>query len=46
LGNDETHYVRKWEEKDVSYLKDLIDICIHWIEAEIKTKRMLDELPG
>jgi len=46
LGNDETHYVRKWEDKDVSNLKDLIDLCIHWIEAEIKTKRMLDEMPG
>lgn len=46
LGNDETHYVRKWEDKDVSHLKDLIDLCIHWIEAEIKTKRMLDEMPG
>ena len=46
LGNDETHYVRKWEDKDVSHLKDLIDLCIHWIEAEIKPKRMLDEMPG
>lgn len=46
LGNDETHYVRKWEDKDLSNLKDLIDLCIHWIEAEIKTKRMLDEMPG
>jgi hypothetical protein len=46
LGNDETHYVRKWEDKDVSHLKSLIDLCLHWIEAEIKTKRMIEEMPG
>jgi hypothetical protein len=23
LGNDETHYLRKWEEKDLQDLKDL-----------------------
>ena len=21
LGNDETHYIRKWEDKDLSFLK-------------------------
>lgn len=45
LGNDETHYVRKWENKDVSHLKTLIDLCLHWIEAEISTKKMLEEMP-
>lgn len=46
LGNDETHYVRKWEDKDISHLKGLIDLCLHWIEAEIITKRILEEMPG
>ncbi len=45
LGNDETHYVRKWEDKDVSHLKSLIDLCLHWIEAEISTKKILEEMP-
>jgi len=25
IGNDETHYVRKWIEKDIEDLKRLID---------------------
>lgn len=45
LGNDETHYVRKWEEMDITHLKKLIDLSLHWIEAEIETKKMLDEMP-
>lgn len=45
IGNDETHYVRKWENKDISHLKSLIDLCVHWIEAEINTKRILEEMP-
>lgn len=45
LGNDETHYVRKWENKDVSHLKGLIDLCLHWIEAEINHKQILEEMP-
>lgn len=45
LGNDETHYIRKWRDKDVSHLKGLIDLCLHWIEAEINTKKILEEMP-
>ena len=45
LGNDETHYVRKWAKKDVSNLKDLINLTVRWIENEIETKRLLEEMP-
>ena len=45
LGNDETHYVRKWEEKDVQDLKGLIRLTILWIEKEIETERLLAEMP-
>lgn len=45
IGNDETHYVRKWEDKDVSHLKALIDLCLHWIEAEISTRKLLENMP-
>lgn len=37
LGNDETHYVRKWEDKDIGHLKMLIDLTLHWIESELLT---------
>ncbi|AIQ73903.1 DUF4145 domain-containing protein [Paenibacillus sp. FSL R10-2791] len=45
LGNDETHYVRKWEDKDITNMKELIDLTIHWISSEIITKRYLQEMP-
>src|SRR6266849_760677 len=38
LGNDETHYARKWEEKDLDDLKRLIGLTVHWIEMEVMTK--------
>ena len=45
LGNDETHYVRKWTDKDVSHLKQLIELTVRWIESEIETKELLDDMP-
>ena len=45
LGNDETHYMRKWENKDVRDLKAIIDLTIHWIESEIETKKLLEDMP-
>lgn len=45
LGNDETHYVRKWEGKNLEDLKKLIDLTIHWIEMESLTKSFEDEMP-
>lgn len=44
LGNDETHYVRKWGDKDIHSLVSLIRLVIHWIEASETTKRILDEM--
>lgn len=45
LGNDETHYVKKWEDKQVEDLKGLIKLTIKWIETEIETKRLLADMP-
>ncbi|WP_430816557.1 hypothetical protein [Carboxylicivirga sp. RSCT41] len=44
LGNDETHYVRKWEDKDIKDLKKLIDLTLHWIEMEILTEQYSSEM--
>jgi hypothetical protein len=44
LGNDETHYSRKWN-KDLNDLKKLIELSMHWILAELETKQYLDEMP-
>jgi hypothetical protein len=45
LGNDETHYIRKWEGKNLEDLKKLIDLTVHWIEMESLTKSFESEMP-
>lgn len=45
LGNDETHYIRKWEGKSLDDLKKLIDLTVHWIEMESLTKSFESEMP-
>lgn len=44
LGNDETHYVRRWEDKDISDLKILIELTMSWIRSSVLTKRYLDSM--
>lgn len=45
LGNDETHYVRKWEGKDLDDLKKLITLTLHWIEIEKLTADVIKDMP-
>jgi len=45
LGNDETHYIRKWEGKSLEDLKKLIDLTLHWIEMEDLTTSFENEMP-
>jgi hypothetical protein len=45
LGNDETHYLRKWEGKDLNDLKKLIDATLYWIEMEKLTADTEIEMP-
>jgi hypothetical protein len=45
LGNDETHYIRKWEGKNLEDLKKLIELTVHWIEMESLTKTFESEMP-
>ena len=44
LGNDHTHYEKKWEDKDLNELKTLIKLTIKWIESEILTKKFNDSM--
>ncbi len=46
LGNDQTHYEQKYTDKDITDLKRLIDLSVHWIslicltdEAELIEKK-------
>ncbi|HEX3036479.1 MAG TPA: hypothetical protein VHT73_15385, partial [Thermodesulfobacteriota bacterium] len=45
LGNDETHYLRIWTDKDVHDLKLLIQLTVRWIETEELTKEAVKEMP-
>ncbi len=46
LGNDETHYERKWADKDIEDLKDLIGLVMSWIDTKLRTAKYLEEMPG
>lgn len=35
LGNDETHYVRRWETKDLSDMKELLDLTVYTIDGNL-----------
>ena len=38
LGNDQTHYVQKFEDKDINDLKLLIRLTVHWISMILETE--------
>lgn len=44
LGNDEAHYVRKWQDKDISDLKLLIRLTVNWIENHLLTEEYKKEM--
>jgi hypothetical protein len=44
LGNDHTHYEKKWTDKDLNDLKTLIKLTINWIESEILTKKFNESM--
>jgi len=46
LGNDEVHYQRKWEDKDVQDLKRFIALTVHWIQMEELTKKAAEDMPS
>jgi len=45
LGNDQTHYFQKWEDKDLSDLKILIELTVGWIHSECLTNKYQSEMP-
>ena len=46
LGNDETHYIRKWTDKDVSDLYLLVRLTVNWIDNHLLTKKYVNEMSG
>jgi len=45
LGNDETHYIRKWKNQDIKDLKNLINITVSWIDTELLADKYEKEMP-
>ena len=44
LGNDETHYERRWNEHDIEDLKVLIDLTKNWIDNELLTEHYIETM--
>ena len=44
LGNDHTHYIKKWEGKDLNDLKLLIKLSVNWIESELMTEQFVSDM--
>jgi len=44
LGNDETHYTRKWADKDINDLKVLINLSCVWVRSNVLTEKYLHEM--
>jgi Domain of unknown function (DUF4145) len=44
LGNDETHYERRWTELDVEDLKMLIRLTQNWIDNELLTAHYIEAM--
>ncbi len=45
LGNDETHYMRKWTDHDIHDLVTLIKLTSKWIEIEQLSQSYMDSMP-
>ena len=45
LGNDHTHYVKKWEDKDLNDLKILIQLTVNWVQSELLTNELDSSMP-
>lgn len=45
LGNDETHYIRIWQDKDLSDMKGFIKQVIYSIENKLQYEKMKQEMP-
>ncbi|TOA14558.1 hypothetical protein CGK32_24025, partial [Vibrio parahaemolyticus] len=44
LGNDETHYQRKWKDKDIGDLKLLINLVVHWVVSSLMTQEYMQSM--
>lgn len=46
LGNDETHYERRWNNHDLGDLKRLVKLTVNWTESTLLTRDYEQEMPA
>lgn len=46
LGNDETHYLRKWQEHDINDLIVLIRLAVNWIDIDELSNNYKKSMPS
>lgn len=46
IGNDEVHYIKIWENKDINDLKEFIQSVVIYITNELKYNKMKEEMPN
>lgn len=46
LGNDHTHYTKKYEDRDITDLKTLVRLTVNWIDSHLLTKQFVGDMPG
>ena len=44
IGNDETHYNRRWDDRDINDLKLLVKLTVNWIENVLLTQKYISEM--
>lgn len=45
LGNDETHYQRKWDDKDIDDLKRLLHASLNKMACDLELKSLAETMP-
>ena len=45
LGNDHSHYVQRFEDKDIDNLKRLVTLSVHWVSMLLETREALETMP-
>jgi hypothetical protein len=45
LGNDETHYARRWTGKDLADLKALVRLTVLHVESDLQTQEYMKSMP-
>lgn len=46
IGNDETHFEKRYEDKDINDMKRLLSIVVHRVSMDLELKDYEEEMPS